>query len=223
MSEDRLLCQLRHKKPAEAGVGLICSHHAAGLNEALQDILELWALLPLYLLPGQSVDDGSRHLKISAAPAPGSLHVMSLTDRRMHAPRPPGEQLWYQETDDIVDAFGTLVERAAYVAFGRDITNPDLVTITATVRLLRDNRDWIAGQDWISDYAEELRDLRAALTMGSTRNRPVGHCPSLNGDGTECGGPLWPDRNGAMAVDCGTCERHYDERFLSHLGGMMTA
>lgn len=225
MTAGAYLCVLRHpRKPVEASTGLLCTHHALALNEALQDILELWALVPLYLLPGSGTDDGSRHTKTADPPAPGNLHVMSLRDSRMFAPRPPGDQLWFQETDDIPDAPGTLRERAELVADERRITNPDLGTISATVLFLRTHRDWIAARDWVADYDDELHILRRALSLGpGERTRPVGACPTLDGDGKPCGGPLWADRYGAMQVTCGRCERVFDEPMLRHLGGMMTA
>lgn len=222
-------CVLRHpRKPALASVGLICDHHAAALNEALQDILELWALSALYLTPGDMTSwpkpDKGAMVKSADAPAPGSVHIMSLRDARNFAPRPPGQQLWFQETDDIIDPVGTLRDLARDVADARHITDPDLSTITTTVTFLRTHRDWIAGQSWITDYDDTLYSIRKALSLGrGGHSTSVGSCPTLDGAGQPCGGPLWADPYGPLQVTCGRCDRAWDERMLRHLGETMTA
>lgn len=215
------LCVLPHKRDTTADVGLVCDHHAAGMNETLQDIVELFATCrALYLLPGTLGGDGSRHLKQPHAPAPLNLGVAALSDTRA--------TMWDPEDDSsgIPDVVGVLGEEADRVRDERPLQQRQTArTMTSEVDLLRAHRDWICAQDWVIAYDRTLRGLRRAIlreTGGDQKRKPIGRCPAKDGDGTPCDGPLWPDRYGAMAVDCGRCGIHIDERMLANLGGAMT-
>ncbi len=211
---DGKLCVLFHRNPVAASDGLVCAGHAAGLREGLQDVLELFGMLRLYLLPGSVESDGSKHTKAAEAPAPIRLDVAALSDKRNTAPVHSG---------DLPDVPGTLEDWAGWVVDERQLTPLKRGwTITDSVRLLQTNIAWIVEQDMVTDFDDSLRSLRRALAQasGERKSTPVGRCPSLDGNGNACNGPLWP-RNDMMAVDCGRCERHYDERILRHLGGMM--
>lgn len=78
------MCPLSHHKPAEAVEGRLCDHHVSLIRETLQDILELWALLPLYVLPGSVADlgGGKPPKKRQEAPTPLRLEVAALNDWR---------------------------------------------------------------------------------------------------------------------------------------------
>lgn len=217
-------CGLRHKHGVRADVGLLCDHHLAAVSETLQDILEFWALLPLYLVRGEEGhDSGSKRGKISAASAPLRVDVLSLTDHRNYAPHDPGWQVWWAPVD-VPDVAGTLSTWAELAVHGHTDCVPRL-TVMAAVRTLQSHRDRTAYFDAVVDYWAELRNLRSMLAAasGEPNPKPVGHCPTLDGDGNACDGPLWADRKGGMQVTCGRCDRVFDEPMLRHLGGMMTA
>lgn len=227
------LCVLRHKEPAEATHGRVCAHHSQALREALQDVIELFALSRLFLLPGSIISDGSKHTKAAEAPAPIRLEVAALSDRRNPATVPMSfaanydwaKNLLVNNGPDIPDIPGTLEDWAGWVTDERELTPlAKGWTITQSVQRLHAHLAWITAQELVVEFEESLRDMRRALAhaAGEKPAEPVGRCPSLDGDGRMCNGPLWPRRD-VMAVDCGRCARHYDEPFLRHLGGMMSA
>jgi len=224
MSETATLtwCALRHRESVRADVGLLCDHHAAAVMETLQDILEFWVLLPLHLVRGEEGhDSGSKRGKISAAPAPLRVDVLALTDHRNPAPRDPDLQPWWAPVD-VPDVAGTL---ASWVGFAVGAEETPVLTVYAAIRALQAHRDRLAAAECVRDYWGELRRVRSMLAAanGEPNRKPVGHCPTLDGDGKTCDGPLWADRKGAMLVTCGECGRVFDERMLRHLGGMMSA
>jgi hypothetical protein len=218
------LCVLHHQKAVSADVGLICHHHAASINETLQDILELFVTArALYLLPGSKPEgDGSAHIKQPDAPVPLNLGVAALSDGRAMGWDPDDNE------SGIPDVPGVLAVEADWVREARGLdprTGP--VTLAGEVNLLRAHRDWIYSQPEIVQYDKTLRGLRRAIIRETAdptpQRKPVGACPTKTGDGEDCGGPLWQDRYGAMSVDCGKCGVHFDESLLRHLGGMMAS
>lgn len=71
--------------------------------------------------------------------------------------------------------------------------------VASLVRILKRERHWIAAQDWVDDFANELMTLHrlVASAAGDTMwAKPVGHC-------VNCGGPLFID----IGVDSITCKR----------------
>jgi hypothetical protein len=224
LTADIVWCALRHKQASPAEVGFLCAHHAAAVNETLQDILEFWTLLPLYLIPDeQGHDSGSKRGKVSAAPAPLRVDVLALTDGRNHNVRDPGRQPWWAPVD-VPDVAGLLSTWAQLAVYGHTEHVPRL-TVHAAVRVLQAHRARTAALDAVGDYWTELRNIRSMLAAasGEPNRKPVGHCPTLDGNGDPCDGPLWADRQGSMQVTCGKCDRVFDEPMLRHLGGMLTA
>lgn len=218
------LCVLPHKTPVYADNGLICHHHAAGINETLQDILELFVTArALYLLPGsQPEGDGSAHIKQPDAPVPLNLGVAALSDPRAMGWDPD------DPTSGIPDVPGVLAVEADWVRETRGLTPREgPITLAGEAGLLRAHRDWIHTQPDVARYDWILRGLRRAILRetggGEPKRKPVGACPTKTGDGQDCGGPLWQDRYGAMSVDCGKCGVHFDENMLRHLGEMLAS
>jgi hypothetical protein len=220
-------CPLSHRRPSRAEIGRICAHHAAAITETLQDILEFWALLPLYLIPSQDGhDSGSKREKAADAPAPLRVDVLALTDHRNPAARDPGDQPWWAPID-VPDVAGVLT---AWVALAVAADTPPPLTVPTAVRALQAHNHRLAGMDCLPDYWTELRRVRSALAAANSEPppRPVGRCPTLDGDGNTCDGPLWADRHGPepaspLRVTCSTCGRVFDEPMLRHLGSLLTA
>lgn len=222
-------CRLHHKARAVAEVGLICFDHHASIKETLQDILEFWALLPLYLLPGSApVADGSKKRKNPDAPAPLNLGVVALNDRRSDDEEQRVSVLTHgskYESNGDESLPSVPVHLAAWadlVREERDLAAGD-GTVVDSVRLLQKHLDYLAGDDLIKKFDAQIRTIRRHLASGNGEYapKPVGKCPTLDGAGKYCDGPLWAAGD-KMEVDCGKCGRHYDERILRHLGGMLT-
>lgn len=201
-------------------------------REWLVEIVELYATLTDVLLAG-SVPDGSgdeysKPRKAPASPSPLRLQAWALLNTRMlndHTIDENGEQHAAYLGASLPDIPAVLAgwAQVAYDARGWTATAP--TTVEGASAALRVAAEVMARSPEVDTYDAELRWVYAALCHAHGRSthgrRPVGRCPSLDGAGDPCGGPLWPDPAGRMTVDCGRCGRHFDERFLSHLGGML--
>lgn len=222
-------CVLHHKSRALATVGLVCADHHAALRETLQDILEYWALLPLYLLPGSSpVADGSQKRKNPDAPAPLNLEVVALLDRRTDdeeqrvSTETHGDRFESNGDEGLPSIPLQLAVWADMVREARGLSEGN-GTVVESVRLLQAHMGWVVADRVVKQFDAQIRTMRRHLVHanGEGSPKPVGKCPTLDGAGKYCDGPLWPAGD-KMEVDCGRCGRHYDERILRHLGGMLS-
>lgn len=184
-------CVLGHGEPVEREYGYACRRHYHWIDRTLHQILELFALMPdvEVIISGPMTGDGRSGTR-SGSPAPGRVEIMAITDRRA---RPLGHP------DEIPDLPGALAQWARMVVEERATTDQLDGTVAQSVRILRRERLWIAQQDWIDDYVNELGDLHRALAraIGDTMwPRPIGKCPN---DQT----PLY----NTIGVDEVTCRR----------------
>jgi hypothetical protein len=205
-------CVFQHRKPMLADRGLLCSDHLATMGETLQDVFEYYVLLPLYLLPGAAPSSAGdiKHTKNPEAPAPVNLAVISHTDRRNHYVRPPGEQNWWASAD-IPDVLGILTDHAQNVVTDRVLKHAELNTLIGVVNVLRTHNTWIADQYWVTDYYADLRMIRRSLALASgepATPKPLGPCPAILPDSTECGTNLFPTP-GTGAVTCKRCKAEW--------------
>lgn len=171
-------CVMSHADPhIEGYVGYLCRRHYGWVDRTLAEILELFALLPDVIVPGPGGDtrSGTR----VGSPAPGRVEVMALTD-------PRGIHEWIDDPDAIPDLPGALAlwlrvmaeDRPEWSKHGLDNWDG---TLASTVRILRKERNWLAQQPWVDDYANELSDLHRAVARGvgdTMWPRPVGKCPN---------------------------------------------
>jgi hypothetical protein len=218
-------CILRHRNHSTRLIddAQVCVWCVQRHQTWLREILDLYATLDQVLEPGSIPDDTADHKrpkKPADAPAPIRLEAWALlfdTDRLKTTGR----------HSDLPDIPSVLTGWAQNACDDRDLTGASLDgTVMTSARLLTEHAEFIASRPWVDEYDAELAWVRQALRQAhgvSEGRQPVGRCPSLDGDGKECGGPLWPDRHGAMAVTCGACQRRFDERFLRLLGGMIEA
>ena len=184
-------CILGHAEHAERFTGYLCKRHYHWIDRTLCQIEELFALAGDVLLPGPTGD--SRHGTRFGSPAPGRVEVMALTDRRAR-----GIGINTQD-DDIPDLPGALASWARMVVEERETTDQLTGDVAQSVQVLRRERMWIAQQEWIDLYAEELGDLHRAVAraVGDTMwPRPIGKCPN-------CGTPMYP----MIGVDAARCRR----------------
>lgn len=227
-------CVLQHRQHSTQLVdgAHVCVPCVKRWDDWLTEITELYAglagVVPAGSLPIETTGEYQKPRKKPASPAPFRLAAWAM----LHG----------QINPIVKDRDGQFLE-SGYL--GEHLPNvPDVLanwaealydhkqwgdgwptTVTGAAAALRANRDTLATLPDVDTLDAELawirRHLRAA--HGIADQQPVGRCPSLDGAGHECGGPLWPDRHGRMAVSCSRCGRRFDERFLSHLGGMLAS
>ena len=212
-------CLLPHREPRESLAGaLVCRHHHGWLRDSIDDIVITYGLLPHFYEPGTAVDDGHQVKgKRVDPPAPVRLDVVALPDKRtVH--RYPG---------DIVPVIAILESWARLVRDERKIQPcRQPATVTSEAGTLLAHLDWIIGEPFVADLADELRQVKSALhsAIGDHAPRPVGTCPVVHPDeDTECGGRLYQDRYGGMSVTCRKCGETWGETELRRLGLMQQA
>lgn len=198
-------CTLGHAEPAERFIGYACRRHYHWIDRTLAQIEDLLALLGDVIVPGP-VGDG-RGSTPDGSPAPGRIEIMVLTDRRNAGRNPPMtyERNWNGRTlesngrDDALDVAGVLGGWLRIVVEERPLELDGFVTLTRIIRTLRNERQWIAQQEWLDLYCEELADVhrQVAMAVGDTMwPRPIGKCPN-------CQNALYP----TVGVDEVTCRR----------------
>jgi hypothetical protein len=209
-------CFMAHDKPAPAVVGSLCDHHYAAVREQLQDCMEMYAILPEFLLPGSTPpDDGSKHTKKGTIPAPIRLDVLALYD-----PRNATDLEWSYESNwdpakgkltgngsDIPTFDAWLDGWAQYIREGRHMgdENADR-SVTGNTWLIRNHLGWLAGDDWLPQFVRELRHAHRALEVGIGKSpkRPLGKC-YLEFNDKECEGSIWLSDD-AKGARCGRCK-----------------
>jgi hypothetical protein len=95
----------------------------------------------------------------------------------------------------VVEAWAQALYEATYAG------DPPDYTLAAAAAVLSANADSMARLPVVDEYDAELRWVRSHLRRahGINNPKPVGRCPSLDGDGNECGGALWPDEKAGCA------------------------
>ena len=155
----------------------LCHKCHRRLHTQLDDLLELWDAAHLELLPGKG-GHGS-----SSGERTIGLNVAALS---------------FVAGDDIL---GLLHEWEKQVRADRGLTPPALLKkeptlrdeISAAVSFAQAHLDWMGTQDWIADFARELRDLHSMATAAARkfveRVRRI-PCPADNAEGLPCGNLL---------------------------------
>jgi len=227
---DCVLPHFNHSTNLNSGT-FVCRRCTGRWERWLGELVELYATLPDVLLAGSIPDDTAEHgkpKKAPASPSPIRLNVWALLHpedlRFMLADKDgrPTIPTGLKGIPDVADVLGNWAQ-AVYDALDWTATAPR--TISGATTVLGVNTLTLAAMPDADSFDAELRWVHGALyeAHGLRESSPVGKCPSLDGDGKECGGPLWPDKYGRMQVSCSRCHRTFDERFLSHLGGMLSA
>ena len=195
---DCLACPGAKPKPAEDGkqVCFACS------NRILRHLRELEEYLPhLSLLPSRG--DGSRGRPGFGSATPVNDAVIHHTD--------------WRTTPSALDGMGavaTVHEWANLLRDGRGLQPPARTTFIGEVEALRVHHSWIVCQDFVGDYARELREITAAVraVAGDPVTRSVGKCTAITVyKQGECGADVYemPDATGVKCSD-GSCGKVYD-------------
>ena len=206
-------CILPHHQPKTPLDGLmVCPGHMRWLVDTLDDIVETTCLLPMFREPGSSVDDG-RQVKSKRVdpPAPIRLDIVGLADRRTV----------HRYDGDIYPVLAVLESWARLVREERDLARPTTsATILSEASLLGVHIYWIAEQPFVDEFASELRQIKSSLhsAIGDHAPRSVGPCPVVHPDTGPCGGRLYQDRYGRLAVHCSKCGEEWGELELRRLG-----
>lgn len=198
------LCILPHRddKPAgEAEVGQLCGWHRLQLDRLVNDIRDLDQDLNLLMeagtAPKQQSANGGRSKGNPNPPAPANLDFIVLHDRRSHSDVDSVDDRADQPAASIelmTEANATRVrdERRLTRIVLRPVRQPDgsILEVPTTVPalvprsyvarldMLVRHHDWIAAQDWVGDYWDELHQLRNSM-RGAVRDKPfkrVGSC-----------------------------------------------
>lgn len=225
---DCVLPHRAHSRKLVAGTH-VCEPCLERWDEWLAEVVDLYATLPDVLRVGSISDDTAehQHMKVSGSPALMRLGAWALLHPRMlnsHVKGDDGE-LHHTGTDGLPDVADVLHNHAQAVYDAKGWTGQAPDTVSGAAAVIRSNREVLAGTPDVDTFDAELRWVRRSLRTahGISDAKPVGRCPSLDGWGRECGGPLWPARGGSMSVSCSHCGRKFGQAFLSHLGGMMSA
>ena len=210
---DDVRCILRHDKPRRAlPAALICAKHDQALRDDLRDIEILYALLDHITEPGSVIaDELIRYAKRPDPAAPMRLEVAVLRDQRT---------TWDVSQPDAVSVLAVVTDWATIVRDDMRLAAPAEATITSEVGTLRAQHDFAIAQAWVDDYAKDIHRAAQALrhVCGEHDGQPVGRCRIQREDGSDCDGPLFPDRYGLMRVRCARCGETWDQDDLRRLG-----
>jgi hypothetical protein len=118
---------------------------------------------------------------------------------------------------DGMGAVATVHSWATNVREDRDLLPPTNISVWTELEALRQHHSWIVCQDFVNSYAEELREIHAAVRAAANDPIPhsVGRCISILAHG-ECRGDVYelPDASG---VRCTSCRRVYTGLDLDRL------
>lgn len=167
-------------------------------NRILRNLRELEEYLPhLSLLKARG--DGGRG-------RPGFGSSSPVNDAAIH-------HTDWRTTPTALDGMGavaTIHEWATNVREGRGMEPPASLSFWGEIHALRHNHAWIVCQEWVGDYAAELREIHAAVraVAADPIPRSVGKC--WGRDNRECGADLYelPDASGVKCSDR-SCGRVY--------------
>jgi len=119
----------------------------------------------------------------------------------------PESEGWRMEPDGEpqLGALGVLGSWAAMVRDERRLATPKQPTLYTEVEVLRVQHPWVMQQEWVGDYATELRSVRVAVRAlaNDPVPRPVGKCIRFRGS-VECKGDVYelPDASGVRCAKC---------------------
>jgi hypothetical protein len=120
---------------------------------------------------------------------------------------------------DGMGAVATVHEWAKQVRADQGLDCPRGLSVFSELHALRTHHAWIMAQPWVADYAQELRDIHAAVRQVANDPIPraVGRCITIR-KGGECGADVYelPDASGVKCSDR-ACGRIYTGLDLDRL------
>jgi hypothetical protein len=212
-----VVCQRRHYERPN-----VCEPDRAGMPRLLDDIVELYALLPAALMPGS--DGGEKVSGSREAPLPLRVDVLDLTmpARTMN--------LTGHGRHHLVDQVGTIAVASILDTWVRDWAelrgdHLPVPTVASLAGWMRERLDWACDEHpAIDDWAAEMRALVGSLRAATgqrTDRRVIGRCPTVDEDsGQPCGATLtadpWID-----IIECPRCSTRWDRAQWQWLGEIL--
>jgi hypothetical protein len=218
---------------------LLCPRCQTRLDKWLRSIPDHFSLLPSVVDRGTvPADPGTKHTKRPDPPAPMRLEVTDLLDQRTGRGVLGIVHSWAELTRDQRNqprrctcghmalghrSYGTIRCTATKCVCGDYQPLPP--TVTSECALLVANLPWAAGQAFIGELYDEIKQLHRTLadTVGEYRVKPVGKCAAfIDRPGVPvqvlCGGALVMDKE-RVSVKCLGCgQRHEANEGLRELG-----
>lgn len=156
--------------PYRAAPGQLACHTCADrLRAVLDELGQLYADLTMIdeLIPGGHGGDGLRSVPGPRSPAVDAILVHTDVRSRPDGPLLPALAIVEQWTREVRE------EHAAAVPAGR-------VSMARELSTLRFHWDWIMGQGWLPDFADEMRRVLHSLRLAGRMTVPtltIGRCP----------------------------------------------
>lgn len=191
-----VVCPPHNQKHATGGA-VVCFDCS---NRILRWLRELEEYLPTLPLIKARKDTGRGSPGFRSTPN-ANLDAILHTD-----PRSDSSDRHGHITDEL-GALGVIDSWVRVVVEEHGVTPPR--TAYLGLPLLRASHAWITCMPWVSEYADDLRKVHAAVraVAGDPIPRPVGHCIKVWPD-RECHGSVY-DLADASGVQCASCGETY--------------
>lgn len=150
-------CVIDQRRDIETGQ--VCPGCRQWLDRTLTEIVELYATLPAHMIPGQV--QGQRVSGSREAPLPLRVDPLDLTMPARYAVvhDTAGDQIGLPSVASVLDSWAR--DWADVRDMGETLPDP---TVAELARWLGNRHDWAADNHHaVSDYADELRELRAVI------------------------------------------------------------
>jgi hypothetical protein len=210
-------CNRGDSRPREtADDRYACGNCVTALRHTLRGIEVYAALLTIMTLPLQGRGERRSPGFGSRSPARDDV-IVALDYRSRTAGDGPDD-----ETTPTRSILGTLHQLASWVRDEQDITAPREITVTTEIGYLLGGVEYAAHQNWVDEFATDLRELHAQCRRlaGDQPPRPIGRCPTLVGD-AECGTPLYTPVRGED-IHCAGCGRVWPKAEWLRLAMILT-
>jgi hypothetical protein len=172
-------------------------------------IVGLYALLNP--MPGV-IGNGMRRAPGFGSRSPANDHIIAMRD-------PRSTRL---QVGDPHSVPGVLASWIALLIDERSLV-PPARTVPAMARFLDNHLDYLTRQDWVEDFATELRELHSQLRAIGQQRRRIGTCPSTIDEGehtrlcdTALFAPLYTD-----VIKCHACGREWPRTEWLRLGYLL--
>jgi hypothetical protein len=206
----------------EAHAGYLCRGHLEKLGAMLRDIEEEAVRLSVHPSMAVTYDKAGGDLASQQWPVRPDPLVLRDPRRKMALTEiSEADELAWDDTPSVLHMLNSW---ARLVREERELAIPERITVVSERDLLSRQLDWIADQEWVDEFHDDLSGLLNALRRANnTLMLPVGKCETYQPDGSACDGKVWhimikPDgtvERGSASADpkdepgfrCGSCRR----------------